>query len=72
MYAAVLVVHLLTAQQVIKYFCPARSQTILQTPADQKPKDNDFSLQDKPEAEPQAARVGKPIILVMKHLYQLI
>ena len=42
--AAAPLVHLLTAQQVIKYVCPARSQTILLTPADQKPKDNDFSL----------------------------
>ena len=37
--AAALVVHLLTAQQVMKYVCPARSQTILKTPAE-----NDFSL----------------------------
>ena len=47
-------VHLPTAQHVIRYFYPARSQTILQTPADRKPKDNDFTLQKKTEAKPQA------------------
>ena len=46
-------VHLPTAQHVIRYFCPARSQTILRR----------LSL---------LSYVGRPIVLEMKHLYQLI
>ena len=66
-------VHFPTAQHVIRYFCPARSQTILQTPTDRSPKTT-ISLsrrRQKPSLK-LMSYVGRPIVLKMKHLYQLI